>query len=146
LSIKVAKSKNYKSKYISKLRSTIQKAKKITPYNFQKAAKKLFKINKKEYSAQMVKLTTNISLIGGTSTSAVVEYIKAFYEFVVEEPAEHWIAKKTISRWNKELARLAINEHHPNNTKSNFFEYGIMVDESTRDEQKLLLICIGIQF
>lgn len=61
LSMQVIQARNAKRKQISKICSSIQKAKQIQPNQFNRAVKKLFKAKKREYTAEFVKLATNIS-------------------------------------------------------------------------------------
>ena len=121
--------------------SAIQNAKKITPKQLQIANKKLFKLNKKEYDTQFVKLITDISLIGHTSITTAVECLKAFYTFLTGESPEKWISTGTLSCWTKEVAEISIKQNKPNEKNSLFFSYGIMADESTRGEKKVFILC-----
>ncbi|CAG8636796.1 8978_t:CDS:2, partial [Cetraspora pellucida] len=82
---------------VSKIRSAIHKAKKIYTAQFQHAASKLFKSNKKEYNAKFVKLATDISNIGQTSIYTTVECTKAIYQFLTREMPQHWIKSMTLS-------------------------------------------------
>ncbi|CAJ0915430.1 20690_t:CDS:2, partial [Entrophospora sp. SA101] len=52
------------------------------------------------------------------------------------------ISNSTLSRWNKEVAELAIIENLPNST-STFVSYGILADESTRGDKKIFLVCVA---
>jgi len=47
-----------------------------------------------------------------------------------------------LSRWNKEVAQILIQENLPLFTNQ-FDSYGIMADESTRGEKKIFLVCIS---
>ncbi|CAG8821439.1 38938_t:CDS:2, partial [Gigaspora margarita] len=143
LSMQLVKAKQSKKKQISKIRVAIQKAKQIKPNQFRNAASKLFKINHKEYSAKFVKLATDISTIGHTSIRATVECTKAVFQFLTGESPQQWIAPSTLARWNKEVAALSFSQNCPKENSSRFFGYGIMVDESTRGEKKVLIICFS---
>ncbi|CAG8783542.1 10829_t:CDS:2 [Dentiscutata erythropus] len=60
-------------------------AKQIKPTQFRNAVSKLFKVNNKEYSAEFVKLATDISTIGHTSIRATVECTKAVFQLLTGE-------------------------------------------------------------
>ncbi|CAG8757121.1 546_t:CDS:1 [Racocetra persica] len=139
----VARTKQLKQRQVSKIHSSIRKAKKIWPAQFRCAANKLFKINKKEYNASFVKLATDISNIGQTSIYVTVKCTRAIYQFLTGEMPQHWVTSKTLARWNKEIAALSLNQNLPKDTSSRFFGYGIMADESTRGEKKILIICFS---
>jgi len=47
-----------------------------------------------------------------------------------------------LSRWNKEVAQISIQENLPLFTNQ-FDSYDIMADESTREEKKIFLVCIS---
>ncbi|CAG8742112.1 10731_t:CDS:2, partial [Dentiscutata erythropus] len=98
------------NKHLTKYKAiaAICRTNQIQPAQFQRVASKLFKINNKEYSTKFVKLATDISNMGQTSIRAT----------------------------NNEVAALSCNQNCPTNTCFRFFDYGIMVDESTRGEMK----------
>ncbi|CAG8713178.1 17007_t:CDS:1 [Dentiscutata erythropus] len=76
----LGKAHQAKALYISKIKSAIQNAKKVTSNQYQKVTKQLFKINNKEYAAKFVKLATDISLIRHTSISATIECVTTRYK------------------------------------------------------------------
>ncbi|CAG8699798.1 25944_t:CDS:2, partial [Racocetra persica] len=112
--------------------ASIRKAKQIQPAQFQRVASKLFKANNKEYSAKFVKLATDISNIDQTSIYAIVEYTKAFYQFLIDEMPQHWVSTPTLLRWNNEITALSFNQNHPIEASSRFYGYGIMNSISKR--------------
>ncbi|CAG8470318.1 25167_t:CDS:10 [Racocetra persica] len=61
LSVQVARAKQSKKKQISKIRSSIRKASKVHPAQFQQEVNKLFRANNNEYNAKFVKLATDIN-------------------------------------------------------------------------------------
>ncbi|CAB4390689.1 unnamed protein product [Rhizophagus irregularis] len=111
LTLKVAKAKCSKTKQTSKIRAAIQNAKKVTPTNFQKTVKRIFKTNKKEYTPQFVKLVTEISNKGNNSVNSTVESTKAVFEFLTGEMPTKWISPSTLTKWNKEVAQINLQEN-----------------------------------
>ncbi|CAG8816211.1 34450_t:CDS:2 [Gigaspora margarita] len=111
--ITISSKEKAKTQQISKIRSAIQKAKKVTPESFKKSAKKLFKSNNKEYSVQFLQMATEISNLGHTSLRSTVTCTKKFYEFITGEDPEKWINTNTLSRWNKEIATIQLNSNKP---------------------------------
>jgi hypothetical protein len=141
LTAKVAKGEEAKARYIGMIRSIIQKRKTISPEQFGKEAEKLIKTNKKEYTPQFVKLATEISNTGHNSISSTAECTKKIYTFLTGKELDESISRSTISRWNKEVAKLSVLENLCAGSESRFFTYGIMADESTRGEKKVFLVC-----
>jgi hypothetical protein len=141
LTQKVAKTKCSKTKQTSKIRAAIQNAKKIMPNKFKKTVNKMFKVNKKEYTPQFVQLATEISNKGHNSISSTIESTKAVLEFLTGETPTTWISPSTLTKWNKEVAQINLQENRPKNTTLHFYGYGIMADESTRGEKKIMIIC-----
>ncbi|CAG8748659.1 12685_t:CDS:1, partial [Ambispora leptoticha] len=135
----IASKDKTKVQHISKIRSAIQKAKKITPENFKKSAKKLFKF-KNEYSAQFLQMATEISNLGQISLKSTVVCTKKFYEFITGEEPEKWINIHTLSRWNKEVAALQLDSNKPKSYNISNYGYGLLVDESKRGERKILIV------
>jgi len=143
LNSKVVRNRFVKTRQISKMRSAIQKTKKSSSQQFQKTIKKAFKVIKKEYSSQFVKLATEISNTGHNSINSTVESTRAVYEFLTGEKPTVWISASTLAKWNKEVAQISLEANLSNSTNLPFYGYGIMVDESTRGEKKILIICIA---
>jgi hypothetical protein len=141
--MKEVKAKEVKKNHISKLRSSIQKAKKITPNQLQNGIKNMIKENMKQYTPEFVQLVTTISNTGSISISSTVECTRAIIEFLTGKEPDHWISTGTISRWNKEVATLCLRQNCPKDTKSRFYSYGIMCDESTRGDKKIFLVCFA---
>ena len=139
--MKEVKAKEAKENHISKLCSSIQRAKKITPNQLQNAIKKMIKENKKQYTPEFVQLTTTISNIGSISISSTVECTRTIIQFLTGKEPDHWLSTGTISQWNKEVATLCLHQNSPKDTKSHFYSYGIMCDESTCGDKKIFLVC-----
>ncbi|CAG8853368.1 40072_t:CDS:1, partial [Gigaspora margarita] len=144
LKMKEVKANQAKALNTSKIRSAIQKAKKITPQNFQKSATKFFKLNKKEYSGKFMQLATEISNINGNSINSSIACTKKFYEFITNDNSKKWISASTLSRWNKEIAILHLNENQPQSWNCPNYGYGLTADESKRGDKKILVT--GISF
>ncbi|CAG8632587.1 8823_t:CDS:2 [Racocetra persica] len=96
--MKMVRAEEAKQKYISRIQSVAQKSKKITKSQFQIAAKKMIKENNHIYTAEFVKLTTDISNIGTISLSAAAECIKEMITFFTGEPPDYSLSTKTLSR------------------------------------------------
>ncbi|CAG8497842.1 12725_t:CDS:2 [Dentiscutata erythropus] len=114
LSMQVTCAKKKQKKHISKIRSAIQKAKQVQPNQFHHMAKKLFKKNKKVYTAEFVKLVTDISNMGVISIQASVDCTKAMYKFLTGDMPTHWISPSIVAKWNKDIAALLYYENQPN--------------------------------
>jgi hypothetical protein len=136
LKMKEVKAKEAKKNNISRLRSSIQKAKNITPNQLQNVIKKMIKENKKQYTPEFVQLATKISNTGSISISSTVECTRAIIHFLTGVEPDHWLSTGTISCWNKEVATLCLRQNCPKDTKSCFYSYGIMCDESTHGDKK----------
>ncbi|CAJ0831497.1 1902_t:CDS:2, partial [Entrophospora sp. SA101] len=102
------------------------------------AIKSLFKINKNEYSPQMVWLATRITQVGQVSMHSTVECLRLVYQFLIGEKPKKWLSRSTLSTWHQEVANLEV--HSTITQLSEVNSYGIMVDESTRGENKYLVI------
>jgi hypothetical protein len=142
LTMKVVKGKETKARYINKIRS-IQKSRKVSSEQFKKEAEKLIKVNKKEYTPEFIQLVTELSNTGVISISSTAECTKIIQAFLTGKEPEKCISKNTISRWNKEMARLRVCESLNVDKGSRFFTYGLMADESTRGERKIFLVCFA---
>ncbi|CAG8824933.1 9177_t:CDS:2, partial [Racocetra persica] len=55
----------------------------------------------------------------------------------------HWLSKETLSRWNKEVAKISLYQNRPGNPHSTSYSYGVMADESTRGDKKVFLVCFS---
>ena len=73
--------------------------------------KRIFKTNKKEYTPQFVKLATEISNKGNNSVSSTVESTKAVFEFLTGKTSTKWISPSTLTKWNKEVAQINLQEN-----------------------------------
>src|ERR1051325_3577113 len=98
------------------MHSAIQKTKKSSSQQFQKTIKKTFKVNKKEYSSQFVKLATEISNMGHNSINSTVESTRAVYEFLTGEKPTVWISASTLEKWNKEVAQISLEANQLSNS------------------------------
>lgn len=143
LRAKVAQGEKAKVRHIGMIRSAIQKNKKISQYQFRKEVEKKFKSNKKEYSPELMKFATSVSNTGSISISSTVECVKTMYTFLTGQEPEKCITTSTISRWNKEVAHMFVSQKLNVESKSRFFSYGVMVDESTRGDKKIFLVCFA---
>jgi hypothetical protein len=98
LTMKVAHAEKREVQHVSKIRSVVSKSRVVNENQLRRATKRLFKINKKEYSAEFIKLTTEMSNTGQNSIQATVKCTKAVFEFLTGEVPEHWVAPSTLSR------------------------------------------------
>jgi fumarate reductase subunit C len=138
--MKVVKGKGAKARCIEKIRSIFQKK---SSEQFKREAEKLIKVNKKEYTPEFIQLVTELSNTGVISISATAKCANKFYAFLTGKKPDKMISNSTISRWNEEMARLLVCESLKVDKESRFFTYGIMTDESTRGESKILLVCFA---
>ncbi|CAJ0871357.1 4407_t:CDS:2 [Entrophospora sp. SA101] len=115
LKMKEVKAKEAKKNNISRLCSSIQKAKNITPNQLQNLIKRMIKENKKQYTPEL-------------------------YSLQPKSGPDRWLSTGTISHWNKEVATLCLCQNCPKDTKSHFYSYGIMCDESTCGDKKIFLL------
>ncbi|CAG8712283.1 10641_t:CDS:2 [Dentiscutata erythropus] len=103
----------------------------------------MIKRNNNEYTAEFVKLATEISNIGTISLSATIECAKVIATFFTGEIPKHWLSTGTLSQWNKEVARILLNQNQPENPNLPAYSYGVMADESTRGDKKVFLVCFA---
>ncbi|CAG8610161.1 7872_t:CDS:2 [Cetraspora pellucida] len=96
--MKIVRAEEAKQKYISRIQSVAQKSKKITKSQFQIAAKRMIKENNHVYTAEFVKLATDISNIGTISLLATAECIKLIIAFFTGEMPDHSLSTKTLSQ------------------------------------------------
>ncbi|CAG8772641.1 2964_t:CDS:2, partial [Dentiscutata erythropus] len=141
--VKIVQAEKRKQQYIFKIRSVAQKSKKIKKNQFQIAAKKMIKRNNNEYTTKFVKLATEISNIRTISLLATIECAKAIAIFFTGEIPKHWLSTETLSRWNKEVARISLNQNRPENPNLPAYSYGVMADKSTRGDKKVFLVCFA---
>ncbi|CAI2182874.1 11890_t:CDS:2 [Funneliformis geosporum] len=64
-----------------------------------------FKLNKKEYTPQFVKLATEISNIDHNSINLTIESTKAIYGFLTGETSTKWISASTLANGIKKLLK-----------------------------------------
>ncbi|CAG8729108.1 21834_t:CDS:2, partial [Dentiscutata erythropus] len=90
--MKIVKAKKAKQDYISKIQSVAQKSKKITKDQFKKAT---------------------------ISLSAATECTKEIITFLIGKPPNYWISTGTLSRWNKEVAKISLQRQSNLTKKAN---------------------------
>ena len=83
-------------------------------------------------------MACNKNYPGRTSINEFVECLRLVYQFLIGEDPIRWLSRSTLSTWHKEVAQLEINSTIKQLSKST--SYGIMVDESTRGENKYLVV------
>jgi hypothetical protein len=76
------------------------------------------------------------------SLASTVKCTKEIVTFLTDHSPESWLSSSNLSRWNKEVAQISIQENLPLFTNQ-FDSYGIMADESTKGEKKIFLVCIS---
>ncbi|CAJ0868710.1 4193_t:CDS:2 [Entrophospora sp. SA101] len=130
--------KTKSEKRVSTIRSLVRKSGNFSENEFKNQVKSLFKINKNEYSPQMVWLATRITQVGQVSMHSTVECLRLVYQFLIGEKPKKWLSRSTLSTWHQEVANLEV--HSTITQLSEVNSYGIMVDESTRGENKYLVI------
>ncbi|CAG8773428.1 18293_t:CDS:2, partial [Dentiscutata erythropus] len=137
--MKIVRAEETKKKKTSKIQSITHK--KITPSQFNVAAKKIIKQNKKEYSAKFVKLATDISNVGTVSLSAATECTNKMITFFTGETLDKKLSIGTLSRWNREISTISLEQNRPRASQLPSYSYGVMADESTRGDKKVFLVC-----
>ncbi|CAI2182898.1 8906_t:CDS:2 [Funneliformis geosporum] len=90
-----------------------------------------------------VNLATEISNKGNNSVSSTVESTKAVFEFLTVETPTKWISSSTLTKWNKEVAQINLQENRPKDTSLQFYGYGIMTDEISVIKMKDMIRCNG---
>ncbi|RIB13682.1 hypothetical protein C2G38_2324984, partial [Gigaspora rosea] len=124
---------------ISSIRSLVSRSKKFSANNFKKQVKELFKSNNQYYSPDMIWLTTKLAQVGQVSIRSTVEYTRLIYEFLTGEPPKGWLSRGRVTTWHKQVSELAISNLAKNTQQTSVF--GISADESTRGQDKNLIIC-----
>ncbi|CAG8823323.1 2153_t:CDS:2, partial [Racocetra persica] len=62
--------------------------------------------------------------------------------FLTGETPDHWLSKETLSRWNKEVAKISLYQNRPGNPHSTSYLYSVMADESTRGDKKTVPVLL----
>ncbi|CAG8540799.1 11687_t:CDS:2 [Ambispora leptoticha] len=75
------------------------------------------------------------------SYRSVAECSKKVIDWLIGEEPDKWFSTSTLVEWHKDVAAIHINQNCLEATKSKFFAYGIIADESTRGDQKIFVIC-----
>ncbi|CAG8834904.1 3554_t:CDS:2, partial [Gigaspora margarita] len=107
--------------------------------NFKKQVKELFKSNNRHCSPDMIWLTTKLAQVGQVSIRSTVECTRLIYEFLTGEPPKGWLSRGRVTTWHKQVSELAISNLIKNTQQTSVF--GISADESTRGQDKNLIIC-----
>ncbi|CAG8515814.1 11427_t:CDS:2, partial [Cetraspora pellucida] len=102
-------SQNQKAHHISQIRSLVRKYS-MSPDEFRKQIKMLFKIDNREYSSNTVWLAAKILQVGQNSIRSTTESMKLIYEFLVGEPPKHWFSNSTLATWHKDVSQIQVNE------------------------------------
>lgn len=142
LAIKLRHSERSKSTHVSQIRSIVRKKKNISDKDIEKTIIKKIKQDKKAYTPEFVSLATDLSNIGQMSISSTVQCTKEIMTFLTGNSPESWLSSSTLSRWNKEVAQISVQQNLPQ-LSNQFGSYGIMADESTRGEKKIFLVCVA---
>ena len=86
----------------------------------------------------MVWLSTSMTQVGQVSMHSTIDCLHLVYEFLIGEKPKKWLSRSTLSTWHQEVANLEVNSTITKLSEVN--SYGVMVDESTRGENKYLVI------
>ncbi|CAG8585532.1 17980_t:CDS:2 [Cetraspora pellucida] len=107
--IKLRYSKRSKSKYISKVRSSNRKKRKISDKTIKKAIVKKIKQNNREYTPEFVSLTTNLSILGYTSILSTIQCTKEIITFLTGQPLKSCLSSTDKStRGEKKIFLVCI--------------------------------------
>ncbi|CAJ0633765.1 12833_t:CDS:2, partial [Entrophospora sp. SA101] len=88
--------KTKSEKRVSTIRSLVHKSGNFSENEFKNQVKSLFKINKNEYSPQMVWLATRITQVGQVSMHSTVECLRLVYQFLIGEKPKKWLSRSTL--------------------------------------------------
>ena len=86
----------------------------------------------------MVWLSTSMTQVSQVSMHSTIDCLHLVYEFLIGEKPKKWLSRSTLSTWHQEVANLEVNSTITKLSEVN--SYGVMVDESTRGENKYLVI------
>ncbi|CAJ0838131.1 439_t:CDS:2, partial [Entrophospora sp. SA101] len=100
--------KTKSEKRVSTIRSLVRKSGNFSENEFKNQVKSLFKINKNEYSPQMVWLATRITQVGQVSMHSTVECLRLVYQFLIGEKPKKWLSRSTL-KWLSFLRDLKEN-------------------------------------
>ncbi|GBB90493.1 hypothetical protein RclHR1_17480006 [Rhizophagus clarus] len=99
-------------------------------------------VNKRKYISNTVWLATSIAQVGEISMHSTIECTKLIYEFLTGESPQNWLSTSTLRTWHKDVSQLYINNNISQIANAPVF--GIMVDESTREEIKNFVLCYQV--
>ncbi|RIB26645.1 hypothetical protein C2G38_2030026 [Gigaspora rosea] len=129
---------NQKSKYITEIRSLVQRSKQITNDKFRKNVRSIFNINKKSYSSNTIWLAKSILQVGQTSLRSAAECMKLLYEFLAGEPPQVHLSTSILRTWHKDILELHFNRQICQAKNASVF--GVMVDETSKKSYTVLSI------
>ncbi|CAG8777466.1 10135_t:CDS:1, partial [Funneliformis caledonium] len=97
--------------------------------------------NKHQYTTKFVNMATKVSQIGQMSFRNTAQAIQLVFGFLTGEDSLK-ISSRSIIRWNKEISEIHVNQIFNQDILSEFFTFGIMLDESTRGQHKIFVLCV----
>ncbi|CAG8600517.1 10933_t:CDS:2, partial [Gigaspora margarita] len=138
LGAKVQHIKYQKSKHIAEIRSLVWYSKQITNEEFHEKVKTIFNPNK-NFTHQI--LLGLLQIFYKLVKCCYVLLLNAcdYSEFLVREPPKDWLSSSTLHTWHKDVSELQFNEQ--TYQVKNALAFGIIVDESTRGQLKILTLC-----
>ncbi|CAG8702394.1 10216_t:CDS:2, partial [Gigaspora rosea] len=112
--------------HISKVRAAARKLQLVDSRSLNASIQAIIMKNKRHYTTQFINMATQVSQIGQMSFRNTVQATQLIL----------------VVRWNQEISEIHINQILNKNNCSTFFTLGIVVDESTRGQQKIFVLCI----
>ncbi|CAB4404966.1 unnamed protein product [Rhizophagus irregularis] len=135
----------YKRKHcqqISKIRAAARKPLLIDSHNLKASIQAIVMKNKHHYSTNFINMVTQVSQIGQISFKNTAQAVQLILGFLTGESSPLPISSNSIIRWNKEISEIHVNQIFNQNNLLEFFTFGIMLDESTRGQHKIFVLCV----
>ncbi|CAG8768291.1 14242_t:CDS:2, partial [Racocetra persica] len=95
------KKSNLKVNILPKLDRLLEKKRKISDKNIEKAIIKKIKQNNREYTPEFISMATNLSTFGHTSISSMIQCTKEIITFLTGRPSKSCLSSICISYWNE---------------------------------------------
>ncbi|RIB28832.1 hypothetical protein C2G38_1349514 [Gigaspora rosea] len=128
--------------HISRVRAAACKPLIVNSQNLKATIQATLMKNKYQYSTGFINLATQISQINQMSFRSTIQVTNSILGFLTEESLPLSISRQSIIRWNKEISEIHVNKIFNQDIFSEYFTFGIMLDESTRGQQKIFMLCV----
>jgi hypothetical protein len=134
--------KRKQHQHISKVRAAARKPLLANSQSLKESIKAIIMKNKHHYTTNFINMATQVSQIGQMSFHDTAQTIQLILGFLTGESTPLPISSQSIIRWNKEISEIHVNQIFSQNTFSEYFTFGIMLDESTRGQHKIFVLCV----